>query len=95
MTEVTIIPRSCLHALLASAFGWFFFILPKVTQAQEEWNPAAETLVVFNPDFPGAKALAQHYATARQIPENHLLALSCSNSDDISPISFLRSGTPC
>ncbi len=58
------------------------------TAAQEEWNAPAETLVVFNPDYPGSEALAKHYASVRGIPPQRLLALPCSNSDDISRADF-------
>jgi len=49
---------------------------------------AAETLVIFNPNYPGSEALAKHYAAARGIPSQRLLALPCPPSDDISRADF-------
>lgn len=49
---------------------------------------AEATLVIYNPNYPGSEALAKHYAAARSIPPQHLLALPCSNSDDISRADF-------
>lgn len=56
--------------------------------AAEDWDPAAQTLVLFNPDFPGSSDLAKHYASARGIPAARLLALPASTADDISRADF-------
>jgi len=52
------------------------------------WNPAAETIVVFNPNFPGSEELAKFYAEKRSIPANHLLALPCSKEETLSRSEF-------
>jgi uncharacterized protein (TIGR03790 family) len=54
----------------------------------EEWNAAAETIVVYNPNFEGSEALAKFYAAKRQIPEARLIALPCSNEETISRQDF-------
>jgi uncharacterized protein (TIGR03790 family) len=78
--------RQCLLALLTVQLAVCLSLVP--ASAQETWDAKAETLVIFNPDFPGSEALAQHYANARGIPEQRLLALPCSNADDISRTDF-------
>ena len=39
--------------------------LPNLAQAQfsADWEPAAETVVVYNPKFPGSEALAREYGS--------------------------------
>ncbi len=50
--------------------------------------PAADlsraTIVVYNRNAPEAVALAYFYAKARQIPDDHLVGLECSNEEEIS-----------
>ncbi len=50
--------------------------------------PAADlaraTVVVYNRNAPDAVALAHFYAKARQIPDDHLVALECSTEEEIS-----------
>jgi uncharacterized protein (TIGR03790 family) len=41
------------------------------------------TLVVYNPSFWESKSLAEYYAAKRAIPKERLLALPCSNDEEI------------
>ncbi len=56
--------------------------------AQEDWNAAAETVVVFNRDFAGSEALARYYAEKRAIPSDQVVGLRCATTDDISRAEF-------
>ncbi len=47
-------------------------------------DPAKATIVVYNRSAPDAIALASFYATARQIPDDHLVGLECSTEEEIS-----------
>ncbi|WP_395735432.1 TIGR03790 family protein [Prosthecobacter sp.] len=73
--------RHCCIALLA---------LTPLLQAQHlpEWDAASETVVVFNPDFPGSPELAAYYAARRHIPKDHLIGLRCSKEDSMSRGEF-------
>lgn len=51
---------------------------------------AAETVVVFNPDFAQSRELAQYYARLRGIPQERLVALPCSMEDSMSREDFER-----
>lgn len=57
-------------------------------QAPAEWDAAAETAVVFNPDFPGSAALAEYYAQKRGIPKDRLIGLRCPQEDSMSRAEF-------
>jgi uncharacterized protein (TIGR03790 family) len=52
------------------------------------WNAAAETVVIFNPSFPGSEELAKFYAEKREIASSHLLPLPCSKDETISRGEF-------
>ena len=54
------------------------------------WDAAAATAVVFNRDFPESAALAEEYARLRGIPDERLIALSCSKEEAISREAFLE-----
>jgi uncharacterized protein (TIGR03790 family) len=54
----------------------------------EEWNAAAETAVVFNPDFPGSAELAEYYAEKRGISKDRLIGLRCPQEDSMSRAEF-------
>lgn len=56
--------------------------------ARTEWNVAAETAVVFNPDFPESEALAHYYADKRGVPNENLISISCSKEEAISREAF-------
>jgi len=64
--------------------------LPNLAQAQfaQEWEPAAETVVVYNPKFPGSEALARHYAAKRLIPADRIIGLDCPVTDSMSRAEF-------
>jgi len=62
--------------------------LPARAQLIADWDAAAETAVVFNPDFPGSAELAAHYAEQRHIPKERLIALRCSQEDSMSRGEF-------
>lgn len=65
-------------------------ILSVKTHAQlvAEWDAAAETVVVFNPDFPGSAELAAYYAEKRHIPKERVIGLRCSQEDSMSRGEF-------
>ncbi|MCE2693203.1 MAG: TIGR03790 family protein, partial [Verrucomicrobiaceae bacterium] len=77
-----------------SSFIRHFFIAllvlsaPVQAQRPSEWHPAAETAVVFNPDFPGSAALADYYAKKRGIPKERVIGLRCPQEDSISRAEF-------
>jgi len=52
------------------------------------WDAAGATAVVFNRDFPESAALAEEYARLRGIPDERLIALSCSKEEAISREAF-------
>lgn len=64
--------------------------LPNLSHAQfaQEWEPAAETVVVYNPKFSGSEALARHYAAKRQIAADRVIGLDCPVTDSMSRIEF-------
>ena len=76
------------------AFALMMALLVSVAKATDlpartdRWEPAKETLVIFNPDFEGSEALAKYYAEARGIPEDHLLGLKCSQQETIPRAEF-------
>lgn len=53
-----------------------------------DWDAAAETAVVFNPDFPGSAELATCYAEKRHIPKERVIGLKCSQEDSMSRGEF-------
>lgn len=78
-----------------SSFGFRHYflawlVLGTVAQAQliAEWDAAAETAVVFNPDFPGSAELAAYYAEKRHIPKERVIGLRCSQEDSMSRTEF-------
>ncbi|MFZ4767053.1 MAG: TIGR03790 family protein, partial [Roseimicrobium sp.] len=54
------------------------------------WDAAAATAVVFNRDYPESAALAEEYARMRGIPDEQLIAVSCSKEEAISREAFLE-----
>lgn len=88
MTDSFSAIHTCIRTLLRRHLACLILVLPFHVLAQDDWNPASETLVIFNPDFPGSEALAKHYAAARQIPAERLLPLPCSNTDDTTRSDF-------
>jgi hypothetical protein len=46
-------------------------------------NLANATLVVYNPNYPESKSLAEYYAGRRAGPKDRLTALPCSNDEEI------------
>lgn len=57
-------------------------------QAAAEWDAAAETAVVFNPDFPGSAELAAYYAEKRGISKERIIGLRCPQTDSMSRAEF-------
>lgn len=53
-----------------------------------DWDAAAETVVVFNPGFPGSAELADYYADKRHIPKERVIGLSTSQEDSLSRDEF-------
>lgn len=77
----------CHPSLLLIALAWFC-VTPLHAQLVAEWDAAAETAVVFNPDFPGSAELAAHYAEKRRIPKERVIGLRCSQEDSMSRKEF-------
>jgi len=77
--------RSFRHlALLAFSLG-----LPApMLRAENAWNAAAQTVVVFNPNFQGSEALAIYYAEKRGIPRDQVVGIPCPTTDDVSRSDF-------
>src|ERR1700741_5333178 len=48
------------------------------------------TLVVYNPNYPDSKSLAEHYAARRGIPKDRLTALPASNDEEIDRYEYDR-----
>ena len=65
-----------------------FSVTAASAQLITEWDAAAETAVVFNPDFPGSAELAAYYAEKRHIPKERVIGLRCSQEDSISRGEF-------
>lgn len=74
--------------LLAYAFLGMVACATARTQIVADWDAAAETVVVFNPDFPGSSALADYYAKKRGIHKERVIGLPCSQEDSISRAEF-------
>ncbi len=55
-----------------------------VRPAEATTELARATIVVYNRNAPDAVELAYYYAKARQIPDDHLVGLECSNEEEIS-----------
>ena len=64
------------------------FCVPLHAQLVSDWNAAAETAVVFNPDFPGSAELAAYYAEKRHIPQERVIGLRCTKEDSMSRAEF-------
>lgn len=79
------------HFLTCLTFILVALTAPQTTgQAQvlAEWDAAAETAVVFNPDFPGSAELAGYYAEKRGIAKERVIGLRCSQEDSMSRSEF-------
>lgn len=86
------------HGSARTSAAWALLLLLAAgtarVQAQEtrssenEWNPAEETVVLFNPNFEGSEALARFYAEKRRIPADHIIGLPCSVEETISRTEF-------
>ena len=57
-------------------------VIAHAAPGAEEDLPNA-TLVVYNPNFPESKTLAEYYAAKRAVPKDRLIALPCSNDEEI------------
>jgi uncharacterized protein (TIGR03790 family) len=62
--------------------------VPAHAQLIADWDAAAETAVIFNPDFPGSQELASYYAEKRHIPKERLIGLRCPQEDSMSRGEF-------
>lgn len=61
---------------------------PPQPSAATDWNPVAETIVVFNRSFNGSKELAEFYAGKRHIPSDRLVGIDCSKEETITRNEF-------
>jgi uncharacterized protein (TIGR03790 family) len=75
-----------------SSFPFILLVWFSVTttraQLIADWDTAAETAVVFNPDFPGSAELAAYYAEQRHIPKERIIGLRCPQEDSMSRAEF-------
>jgi uncharacterized protein (TIGR03790 family) len=55
----------------------------------EEELPSS-TLVVYNPNYPESKSLAEYYAGRRAIPKDRVVVLPCSNDEEINRSEYDR-----
>jgi uncharacterized protein (TIGR03790 family) len=55
-----------------------------VAAEEVHFDLSAETIVVFNSDFPHSRDLAEYYAQKRGIPPERLIGLKCPTEDSIS-----------
>lgn len=62
--------------------------MPAHAQLLADWDAAAETAVIFNPDFPGSAELAHYYAEQRHIEKQRVIGLRCSQEDSMSRAEF-------
>lgn len=60
---------------------------PVPTPARE-WEPAKETVVVFNSASEGSEALAKFYASQRQIPDDRVVGIDCAKDETITRDDF-------
>lgn len=51
-------------------------------------TPGDEVVVVYNRRVPESKAVAEHYAHARQVPESHIFGFEISTNEDMSRAEF-------
>jgi uncharacterized protein (TIGR03790 family) len=56
--------------------------------AATDWDPAAETVVVYNKAFGGSKELAEFYAEKRHVPAAQVVGLECSKEETMSRDEF-------
>ncbi len=61
---------------------------PPEPSATTDWNPAADTIVVYNKSFNGSKALAEFYAEKRYIPADKVVGIECPKEETISRNEF-------
>lgn len=52
------------------------------------WAGGDEVVVIYNSRLPESKAVAEHYAKLRQVPERQIYGLSLSSYEDISRTEF-------
>lgn len=57
-------------------------VIGHVALGAEDDLPNA-TLVVYNPNYPESESLAEYYAAKRAVPKDRLIALPCSNDEEI------------
>ncbi len=68
--------------------GLAWFSVHAHAQLVSDWDAAAETAVIFNPDFPGSAELAHYYAEQRHIAKDRVIGLRCSQEDSMSRQEF-------
>jgi uncharacterized protein (TIGR03790 family) len=94
--QVLLVPsalRKAHHVIRPSSFIRHFLLLLLLTlsaraQLIADWDAAAETAVVFNPDFPGSAELAAYYAKQRHTPKDRVIGLRCAQEDSVSRGEF-------
>lgn len=79
------VPRQWLGLFIA-----FVLVMGADISALAEWKPEAETLVVYNKNYPESESLARYYAEKRHIPAEHLFALDASKEEAITREEFDR-----
>lgn len=83
------IARSCFLLHVCVFFAIVVGVLSTCLAAGPgDWEPAKETVVIYNSKLPSSKALAEEYAELRNIPEERLVGLACSGEETISREAF-------
>lgn len=62
--------------------------LPAQSEAVVSDSLSAETVVVYNPDYPQSKELAEYYASRRGIAKERVIGLPCPATDSMTRESF-------
>jgi uncharacterized protein (TIGR03790 family) len=67
-------------------FTWLMLSLPLLAFAGGE-----EVVVIYNPQMPGSKDVAEHYAAMRQVPANQIFSLTLTTNEIMSRSEFTES----
>lgn len=56
-----------------------------------DWDATKEAVVIFNPAYDGAAALARYYAAQRHIPDDRVIGIECPKEETITRDEFEKS----
>jgi uncharacterized protein (TIGR03790 family) len=69
---------------LKTRFGLFLFLIfPLLARAA-----ADDVIVIYNPNVPGSKTVAEHYAKMRQVPKKQIFAFKLTPNEEMSRAEF-------